>query len=150
MILPDGIVADAGFNASKLGKRLYQGSKPPEGDAVHRMGFDALVLCAREFQGGRYEGVQVIRCPFDDWTLTSDTWDRAMGCAQRVADLVRNGRRVLVTCHMGINRSGLVSALTIHLLTGWPGGRCTAYVQAMRPGALTNQSFTRALQERLP
>lgn len=55
-----------------------------------------------------------------------------------------------MTCAAGLNRSGLVSALTLHLLLGWGGKRCAAHVQGKRMTrdgrhALYNQEFVRAL-----
>jgi protein-tyrosine phosphatase len=149
-ILLVGATEVGSFNASKLGDYLYQGSLPPEGLGVRNLGFDALVLCARQYQDGRYEGIMVLKCPMDDATLTEVEWNRAVDAAVRVSNLVRQHKKVLVTCRMGINRSGLVSALTVHLLTGWNGRECVRYVQLCRPGALSNGSFVRALEKRLP
>ena len=65
--------------------------------------------------------------------------------AEIVARRVRSGERVLVTCAMGRNRSGLVSALALHFLTGISGAEAARLVKARRHNALTNRYFMAAL-----
>jgi protein-tyrosine phosphatase len=139
--------------ASKLTDLLYQGSLPASAQAVKRAGFDALVLCAREGQPPDHalQGIPVLRCPLDDnGRLSERHWRRAHRCALTVARLVQQRRRVLVTCMQGRNRSGLVSGIALHLLTGHPGCDCARYIQVRRPTALTNEAFVAALCTRLP
>jgi protein-tyrosine phosphatase len=92
-------------------------------------------------------GIHVLRVPLDDVVnpTTSDL-RRAAGAAKEVAKLVRSGRRVLVTCAMGLNRSGLVNALALRELTGASGVHCSAHVQNKRKGALSNPTFQRLLE----
>jgi hypothetical protein len=124
---------------------LWQGSKPPTGRACADAGFEVLVLCAEERQGGGYEGVVVYYVDLDDGELTHDEWTRARAMAHLVAAGVRGGARTVVTCNEGRNRSGLVVACALHLLAGRPGAECVAAVRRARLGALTNASFVRAL-----
>ncbi len=141
------------LEATELLPELYQGPAPPPGNAVAAWGFDVLVLAAKEFQppAAMYPGIHVIRARLDDsgMPMMQEEWQQAVRAGQKVADVVRRGGRVLVTCAMGRNRSGLVSGLAIHMLTGLPGAHVLAEIQRLRPGALTNQWFARAL-ERLP
>lgn len=132
---------------------LYQGAEPPPGTTVRDEGFDALVLCAREIQGAsRYPHVTVLKCPLTDDPdvgLSDAEWYRAVYTATRIATLIGDGARVLVTCHLGKNRSGLVSALTCHMAHGWSGEDCVKHVQACRAGSLFNRDFVRKLKARL-
>jgi protein-tyrosine phosphatase len=57
-----------------------------------------------------------------------------------VADLVGNQHRVLVHCRMGLNRSVLVIATALTYL-GFSGERALTHLQAIRPGALYNETF---------
>jgi protein-tyrosine phosphatase len=57
-----------------------------------------------------------------------------------VADLIGNEHRVLVHCRMGLNRSVLVIATALTYL-GYSGARALAHLQAIRPGALYNETF---------
>jgi protein-tyrosine phosphatase len=59
--------------------------------------------------------------------------------------MVSEGAQVLVTCRMGKNRSGLVSALALHLLTGQSGKACIQHIQSRRKGALRNPGFNECL-----
>ena len=101
---------------------LYQGAAPPFGDAVAKLGFDTLVLCAKENQReDLYPGIEVVLAPGDDDVRVErmmrdlPTWQQA---AQIVAERVASGKKVLVTCMAGLNRSGMVTALALHQITG--------------------------------
>lgn len=149
------------IDAHQIVPNLWQGSRPPPGDTLTKGGFHCLVLCAREFQpaAATYPNVRVIHAPNDDsayFPLNRDKLAVALSAARSVALLIQQGKSCLVTCAAGMNRSGLVSALTLHLLYGWPGGRCIQQVREQRgPNLrdgyrpLSNPEFVEALQ-RLP
>ena len=129
------------IDAHQIAPRLYQGANPPQGPELRARGFDVLVLCAVEWQydARNYPGLQIIRAPMlDTAEVPSRTAHRA---AERVAREWRAGKRILIACNMGWNRSGLVSALTLWRLTGRPGAECMWRVQQQRPRALSNESF---------
>ncbi len=137
---------------------LWQGSLPPRGSLVALEGFDLLVLTAVEYQftSFEYPGVEVLRAPNEDSgdPLTRPQLQIAIAAAKEVVKRLQAGEKVLVTCAQGINRSGLVVALALHFLYGWPGRICIEAVRVkrkLRQGhkALTNPSFVQAL-ERLP
>lgn len=138
------------IDMTRLGPRLYQGSAPPAGPTLRNLGFDAVVLCAMEHQPPttHFPGVRVFRARLDDSgePVTSREWTDALTAATSVANTVRQGGRVLVTCIQGRNRSGLVSALALHMLTRAPGTMCVRHIQTLRPGALTNREFVRLLE----
>lgn len=140
------------IDATKLMEDLYVGSFPPQGHQVRRAGFDTLVLCADELQprGRKYPGVSVIHAGFNDGGASERDLTVAAEAGRRVAQRVSEGQRVLVTCAMGRNRSALVCALAIHLLTGRSGEDCGRYVRARRVDpegqpALSNQLFRQML-----
>ena len=82
--------------------------------------------------------------------MTDIDWTKAVNTAQRVARRVRRGRGVLVTCAQGRNRSGLVSCITLHLLTGMRGAEAVAHVKRMRGRlACTNPQFNLLVRRRL-
>ena len=58
-----------------------------------------------------------------------------------VADLVRSGRRVLVHCTFGKNRSGLLMALVVRELLGCDGRTALERVRAVRHRAVNNEAF---------
>lgn len=119
--------------------RLAQGSAPP---LTARLPFDVVVLAAEEYQP-ELPGYAVLRVPLDDGPPPDAvTHARILAAARAVAAHVRAGRRVLVTCWMGRNRSGVVAGLALREL-GLPGWRAAERVRRARDGALTNQHFYR-------
>lgn len=119
--------------------------------------FDVVVLCAREIQPpsshfSLWPCLTVLRCPLDDNDLMGLTEDEERMTAVISHDVrlaVENNRRTLVTCHLGINRSSLVTAMALTQLTGCSGEDCVRWVRRRRPGTFTNQDFVRRLQ-RIP
>lgn len=139
-----------GLDANEVHPGIWQGSVPPEGELLADLGFGGLVLCAMEHQpeAARFPGLQVVHAPNDDnfsRLPTREELKLAFQAAREVARLVSEGSPVLVTCQMGRNRSGLVSALSIHLLTGLGGTECLLQVCSHRKGALGNPGFQETL-----
>lgn len=141
---------------------LWVGSRPEPG-IEYRNKFDVLVLCAAEYQPDhRYlpQAPMLYHCPLWDFPPgvgTPSERDRNMQnaarCAIRVANSVRLGDKVLVTCMEGRNRSAFVAASAIHILTGRPGWYAMELVRAKRRPygdptrtVLFNQDFVRALR----
>jgi protein-tyrosine phosphatase len=62
-----------------------------------------------------------------------------------VVAAVRAGRRVLVACAGGRNRSGLVVGLAVRELLGCSGTEALTWVQSRREDALNNVTFARHL-----
>ena len=140
------------LDASPIVPGLWQGSAPTSVADLRQHGIDLLVLCAVEIQpsDAALRGISFMRVPLtDDGRMPDAEWDLAFESGCVVAQLVREGHQVLVTCAMGRNRSGLVSAIALHVLTGKPGSTCVDWVQRRRPNALTNPAFVAALTARL-
>lgn len=110
---PDGPDMIAGLPGR--GGMIWQGPRPPEGETLVRSAFGALALCAVEHQppSRRFPGLRVIRAPIDDAMLTDVEWRAAQQAGRAVAQAARAGASVLVTCNMGLNRSGIVIALAL-------------------------------------
>jgi len=137
--------------ASRIHPRLWQGNKYSLHQRIATQ-FQLIVLCAAEVQPARDEfpsHVKIIRCPLHDVEepLSELDANRVMHTAQRAARSVLHDRRTLITCRGGFNRSGLVMATTLHLLTGRPGVECVQVVRRRREGALFNRSFVSSLYE---
>lgn len=141
------------IDASPIIPNLYVGSAPVPGTK----GFGVIVLCAEEYQpkAAEFPGVRVEHFPFDDReVLTRREIETPVMAAQKVAYHLRAGRKVLVTCQMGRNRSAFVAALALHLVTGKNGKACAEHVRKRRTdpmgvSALSNRGFRSAL-EKLP
>jgi len=139
------------WDITKIWRGLYQGAAPPPGHLVRTKGFDVLVLTAKENQDPSiYQDVIVITAPGDDddrphrFKRFRPAWEAA---ALEVARHVKEGRKVLVTCMQGLNRSGFVTAMALHHITGWPGATCVEHVQGRRQYALCNPTFARYIAE---
>jgi protein-tyrosine phosphatase len=125
-----------GYSYLTSNKMLAQGSAPP---VDVRLPFDVIVLAAKEFQP-EIPGYEVIRVPLDDGPRpTREEQTRIRDTAYEVARLVRDGRRVLVTCWQGRNRSGVIAGLALVEL-GVPGPRAARRIRRIRNG-LTNPHF---------
>ncbi len=142
---------DCTIEASRIAENLYQGSKPPMGPCLSKHRFDMVVLAAEEYQptDDMFPGVMVVRAGINDGQLTNKEFTLVKAAAQEVAGAIRVGARVLVTCWMGWNRSGIVTACALHLLTGAPGKNVVRVVQSKRKNALSNRSFVETIN-RLP
>jgi protein-tyrosine phosphatase len=147
------------LDAHQITWGLWQGARPPVGTAVSRAEFDLLILCEEDFQptSEMFPGVELVYAPNDDdwrYPLTESQLSIAKKAAQRAAEAIKASKSVLVACYAGLNRSGLVVALALHQLYGWPGTRCIEHVRARRKWgvdngmkALENKSFEAALKK---
>lgn len=134
-------------DAHRVWTRLWQGSMP-RGDALYQGGFDVVVLCAQEHQPRphHYPGLQVVYAPMDDIEGARESAPSialSANVARVLARYHRDGKRILVTCAQGRNRSGLTSAFTLQAL-GYPPVCSVELVRAARRNALTNRTFLRA------
>lgn len=66
--------------------------------------------------------------------------------ATLVAGLVDDGRRVLVHCTFGRNRSGLLATLVVREVLGLTGEQALAHVQERRRRVVNNEGFARWLR----
>ncbi len=127
-----------GYSYLTSNKLLAQGSRPPVGV---RLPFDVIVLAAWEYQP-EMPGYEVMHVPLDDEfeePVTAEDRTRIQGAARTVARRVRAGRRVLVTCHQGRNRSGVIAGLALVKL-GMARNQAVRVIRTLRNG-LTNPHF---------
>lgn len=141
--------------ADEVARGLWQGDAQDARELLTApSGFRTLVLCAEEVQPvqpqdprvplERFGMLQVYRCPLrDEPRLGVDERTRALRSARFVARSVLGGDRVLVTCAMGWNRSGLVSGLALRALGARPADAVTLVRKARGPNALGNAVFER-------
>src|SRR5208337_3548974 len=95
-----------------------------------------------------WPGVRVIYAPNDD-ALSQipprEVLHKAVQAAHVVAEDLGSGRNVLVTCWQGRNRSGLVSALSLHLYADISGEDAADVVRSKRRRSLSNPVFCELL-----
>lgn len=139
------LAAGEQIDVSAIVPRLWIGAKPPlERDLPD---FDTLVLCAAEIQPDRnaFHG-RVIRCPMPDGQLSIAELGRAAIAARAVAADLAAGKRVIVTCRDGLNRSAFVAALALANLTRMSADTIIGLIRSRRHHmALSNQYFAQII-----
>jgi protein-tyrosine phosphatase len=141
------------IDADQIIKNLWQGSAPPAGDILSRKGFKLVVLAAEEHQNADlYTDIDVYLAPSDD-IPSRDCVEQFLpiwlDAAKHVANTLKNGDKVLVTCMAGLNRSGMVTALTLTMLTTLTGNEIVDRIQSRREFALSNREFERFIRTEL-
>jgi len=131
---------------------LWQSAAPPPGTLLRDSGFNVVALRAYEYQPAAelFPGVEVIHSPSDDDFDNPPTRQvllQAMACAKQLAEAMKQGKVVLSTCRMGVNRSGLVTALALHKHLGLSGNQAVGLIKSCRPYALSNPQFLRILSK---
>jgi hypothetical protein len=78
------------------------------------LGLDLLVtMCHPEEVWYSPSAKRAIDLPLDDRTVDGATADQIEAVVAEVVDAIRNGDRVMVRCHWGMERSALVVALAL-------------------------------------
>jgi protein-tyrosine phosphatase len=133
--------------------RLLLGSAPASGPRLAQLGVQVLVLCAEEYQprSKDFPGVIVLHAPMSD-DANPDNFDVALQAAERVKREWSRGRTVLITCLMGRNRSALVAALALVLMTSLPARDVVDHIRSLRKDpvgvrALSNPHFIAFLNQ---
>lgn len=130
---------------SQVTENLWIGGLARPEDAA---GFDKLMLCAEEFQpdASSYPGVHVLHVPISSNISTQREAQVAVQAGRAVAGWVRRGKKVLVTCGMGLNRSALIA--TVALMTrGMTSSEAVEKVRAARGKlALHNPQYVSLLR----
>lgn len=136
------------MNYDKVTPRLWQGAIPVEGGTLAGLGVHVLVLAAHEYQPDerRFPGVQVLHCPLHDQPDQSlEDLARIILTAHEVAEHLKRGATVLSTCHMGLNRSGVISGLALCELGVMPKIAVGAVRKARGKYALSNPTFEKVV-----
>ena len=131
-------------DATHLWRGLYQGSRPPVGPWVRSAGFDVLVLAAEEYQphDRSFPGVAVIHAPLKDGPVTDRSRKTIRNASRLVHAYLAAGKSVLVTCNMGLNRSGVIAATSIRRAIGAEPMMIVEHIKNKRGVlALSNQHF---------
>lgn len=118
-----------GLDYDWIADGVAQGSYPEPPRSVFDNGFDVLVLCASDLQARSLKAPsnkRVMRVPMKDdiyRPVSPEVARAAHTAAQDLAREVMRGRRVLITCAQGLNRSALVTGLTLMYLMPTISGR---------------------------
>lgn len=128
---------------------LWMGEAPAP---VRRLSeeFDCLVLCAKEYQiPDCFPNLETFAVPlYDDGEpMRQHEYADSVRAAAKVMRWLEEGKRVLVTCSRGWNRSGLVCAIA--LCKGMYGLKPSVAIEKIRrargPNAMSNEDFVNFL-----
>lgn len=134
---------------------LWQGSRPSS-NHIGFQKFDVIVFCEDAFQPSAedinryFGGVKSLFCPFEDnpnVALSEEVFQNIHKTADKVCTLLKQNKKVLVVCFAGLNRSGLVCALSLSKYLGMSGKAAMNSVKSRRPNALHNKLFCQYLLE---
>lgn len=146
-----------GIDANLVAGTLYQGSAP-DNSPLLRKKVDAICFAAWEYQPRiKAKHLSIIRARLDDSGMPMLQRERAeaVWAANKVRTFLDKGAIVLVTCVAGLNRSGLVCALSLMLATehSTTTPSCLTSRQAIKavrrargPRALSNDYFLAFLE----
>jgi protein-tyrosine phosphatase len=131
--------------ATRIRRGLYMGSK----DGVESGHFDMVVSAAEEWKAEPKRGITTMYIPlrdvpFDFRRYPHELWS-LVDTAEAIAARVRRGDKVFIFCNMGMNRSGLMTALTMLHLGSSPRSAIRA-IRRRHPCTLSNESFVRAIE----
>lgn len=147
-------MAEITLNADPVAKNLWVGGVPTDPEEVSNR-FDALVLAAREFQQvfpvHKYPKVHVIHAPMFDDKPSREEIVEALKAALAVYEHNKAGRKVLVTCAQGVNRSSLIAALAM-VISGKSADKAIGMIRKNRHPTtgskpLFNEHFVKLIQE---
>jgi hypothetical protein len=128
--------------------RLWQGGCPVDFDWVEETGIDAVIDFAdpdAHPPAGATDGMIYLKAPLVDGEEVPDP-ALTLRLAALVAGLIEDGRKVLVHCTFGRNRSGLMASLIVRQVLGLSGAEAVAYVQERRDGTVNNVQFAEWLR----
>lgn len=132
--------------------RLYQGGEQSPPRLAQRLGDRPYlhVACAYECPPNPASADVVIHLLLDDdpqvdWCKVHGWTEGCLKVADEVRRAVQDGAPAIVTCHLGLNRSGLITAMALVLLGHHNPQQAVAAVQARRPNALCNPKFVEVI-----
>ena len=122
------------------------GRPTPDGHYSRSHPFDLVVTLFADAQPVPWE-VEELRFGFPDSSLTPRGIERAVALSAHAHSRWQSGARVLVRCQAGVNRSGLVMAMTL-MRHGLSATDAIGLIRERRgPAALSNRHFVRWLVE---
>lgn len=128
--------------------RLWQGGLPVDFGWVREQGIGVVVDLADAdtvAPAEQVDGLVYLKSPLVDGDDVPDP-ALTLRLATLVAGLVDDGRRVLVHCTFGRNRSGLLATLVVREVLGLTGEQALAHVQERRRRVVNNEGFARWLR----
>lgn len=125
------------------------GCPAPEGHYHQSQPFDVVITLYADAMPGPW-GVEEVRFGFPDAGLTPRSIERVLALSEYAHRRWSQGARVLIRCQAGVNRSGLVTTLTL-MREGYTPQEAIALIRQQRGGAvLCNDAFVHWLATEAP
>jgi hypothetical protein len=132
--------------ATRIARGIHMGAMQ---SALEPEGYDMIVSTAEEWQPPRRRGVQRMHIKLSDlpWDFQEhpEELQQLVDTAGVIAEHVAAGGNVLIFCNMGMNRSGLMTALTLMHL-GYSPRRAISAIRKRHRCTLSNESFVEAIK----
>ena len=135
----------------------------PTGGQIHQggfysipvVGFDTVMYCSVDHPPpDDFDGPLTANYPQTYWAPNNDSEHLSLKesmltagkAAARIIYLhAKQGRKVLSTCAVGKNRSGLAVGIALRMMMG--GREAVELIKTQRPGALSNELFCKLVEE---
>lgn len=138
-IIPNLWIGGHDYNIAADGQNVVE-------DAYPRDLFDVVVSMYHRLGHEPVAGTDHTEILFADSQVSPEVLARAAEGACKVADALREGKKVLVRCQAGLNRSSFVAGLAL-LDLGFSGEDAVQVIRARRsPWALCNESYAEILK----
>ncbi len=140
-------IFDPQHDLSEIFVNLWQGSRPWIPEEIVKREFNTIVFCENDHQPEQEEfpGMKILRCPLvDDYEidLTKEEISLINSTADEVVKDVNDGKKILIVCYAGLNRSGLVMGVTLNKYLKFSGVKCANMIRnARNKYALHNPIF---------
>lgn len=138
-----------GLDATRVAPKLYIGSYVKHPELLKPAGIDIHIQVARELT----PAVPGTTLDDDGRTCPAEDYSSARRASAVATNAIKSGKRVLVTCAMGMNRSAFVAALTMINHYQYSPETTIKQIRLMRNPklgdgrqALSNQAFVRLLE----
>lgn len=137
-IVPNLWIGGHDYNVGYTGTQVLQEAYPNDT-------FDLVVSMYHRLGHEPASGVEHHEFIFTDGQLSDEILGQATQAGRIVADGIREGRKVLVRCQAGLNRSSLVAGIALVIL-GFSGADAVQLIRARRsPWALCNEQYAQFL-----
>jgi hypothetical protein len=143
------------INTEGVRGTLYVGGAPQPSDRMQDWA-DTLVLCAMEYQPDvtdlEFGQIEILRMPLGDVNepMKPAEYARCFAVSTKVAKRLLAGKRVVVTCLAGLNRSCLIAGMAMRMV-GMGSDTVIRNLRAARGDrGLCNEAFERIVRTTVP
>lgn len=114
----------------------------PHPEDIQKFGYHAVIsVHTEETPGYRLPGVEYYHLAMSDGQLRQPSFAHLQLAVLAGIELLEDGKRVLIHCRAGRDRSCTTAALVTRYYFGWSGPELIQFVRERRPRAINNKWF---------